>query len=357
MTLPQSIPNHKFWPTGNGTALLAIDTGVDPNENYNKHTHLRFPCHSHDGAVELGSTPGPTCAIYKVAANDTIRVTSWDTRRTGPLTYDVLPDLKLQNHEPLHAPRGAILGSPKGLQDQPTGSLSVGEEDLELLFSKVWPQWLRPPLETQLSHWRIHHVEHYYHYIPWEMSHDDLWRCVRGAPAIALRRFGAMLTNLQREICCRNAPLAAATYAFPLLSRFLRQKALEEFPDEVLRHAVSHLSDAELMGIAAKRPLSVFRCHRCMPGKQRAFALSVALKQERGYFFEQPVFSKELLLESLVEFPEQWLAGMGGDFEAVFTVWADRLGWIPDGHEMMEIHRGLDAAHQRDFMQVIARRI
>ncbi len=186
---------------------------------------------------------------------------------------------------------------------------------------------------------------------------DDLWRCVRATPSQALRRFGAKLSRTQREICCREAPRAAAAYALASLGTTARRRAIDDFPEDVLRNASLHLTATELIALATKCPPAVFKCYRCMPGIQRALALSVALNQRRGYFPDRVALSKGLLLESLVEFPAEWLVGAGGNFENVLSVWADRLGWILNGKEMMEIQQRLPSSYQVDFTKAIAQRI
>jgi len=351
-----SLPNHKSWSTNNGTALLAVETGVNPNLQ-NPHIHIRKPQSSFGAAVELGSTPGSTCAIFRVAPYETIQVTRWDSGTPRQESYDVLPDFTLRIHDQLEAGEETISGRIGQPRNHLSESLTVAEVDLESLFEREWPEWLQAILEAQLRHWRKHHLEHYFHYSPAEMSVDDLWRCVRSTPSQALRRFGAKLSRTQREICFREAPRAAAAYALASLGTTARRRAIEEYPEDVLRNASLHLTAAELIALATKCPSVVFKCYRCMPGKQRARALSVALNQRRGYFPDQVALPKERLLGSLTEFPTEWLVGAGGNFENVLSVWADRLGWILTGKEMMEIQQRLPSSYQVDFTKAIAQRI
>lgn len=348
-----TLPNHKFWPNRFGAALLAIDTGISPIEPSRPHLHMHFP-ESDCEILELGVTPGTTCTIFKVKPNEAISVTLWNSGIAHQFIFDVLHDLTLGIHDHRIASPSVIPRRHEKQENLRNETLTVDEKDVEILFSAEWPEWLQPTLEAQLRHWRIHHVEHFYHYSPWQMSRDDVWRCVKNFPSLALRRFGHILTDLQHEICCRKAPRAAAAYALNSLTPLARQRALREHPDEVLRHASYHLSDTELIELAQRRPLSVFQCCRCMPGKQGALALSVALTQGRGYFFDRVIISKEFLLKSLVEYPMEWRSGAGGSFKTIFTVWSHRLGIILSGLEMLEILCRIDSTHKSDFTKFVS---
>ncbi len=338
MTSISPLPNHKFWPSGQGSALLAIDTGFNPEENHDPHIHMRFPA-SPTGRVQLGSFPGPTCVILKVAAHETFSVISRYAGRMSRQSFEVLPGLKLQQSQNSHS-----------------ALLEIDEKDLEALFSTDWPEWLRPALEAQLRYWRIHHLEHYYRYTPWEMSGDDLWRCIKGTPSQALRRFGHLLTESQRRLCCKKDPRAAAAFSLETLCRVTRRRALDEYPEDVLRHAAHHLTDSELVHLGATKPLPVFRFYGCLLERQKALALSSALKQGRSTF-QRPALSREFLLGSLVEFPEQWLAGAGPELEDVLMVLNTQCGLITNWTELMEIHGRLEPDRQPTFVRVIVQRI
>jgi len=291
-----------------------------------------------------------------VAVHDIIGITLWESGRSRHESYEVLPDFTLRNHKYDDAFSCALERRPEQLQSSETGSLAIQERDLEMLFAQDEPEWLRLVLESQLRQWRLHNVEHYYHYTQWEMSHDDIMRCVKGAPAQALRRFLSLLTEGQKRMCCEIAPRAAAAYSFGSLDRNSRRNALENYPMEVLRNASVYLTEKELIDLATRSPASVFRCFRCMPERQRALVLSVALKRGRDYSSGKPSPGMGMLFDSLVDFPSEWLVG-GGSFEAIISVWENRLGWMPEGDVMMEILQRMDPSHRTEFGLVISRRI
>lgn len=312
-----------------------------------------FPC----DVFELGPTPGPTCVILKVSPHQTVHVTRWRSGKTHRESYEIQPDLTLHSRADDEAPSDKTREKYEQFQNHASEPLSVEEADLEFLFAQEWPEWLTPILTAQLRDWRQHHLEHYFHYTPWEMSRDDVWRCVKATPAQALRRFGHVLTRSQRDICCRNAPPAAAAYALETLDSFARRRALENYPEEVLRHASLQLADSELIALAARCPQSVFKSYRCMPPRQMALALSTALTRRRGNFHERLFPMEEFLQESLAKFPGEWLAGSGGTFDAILTSWAERIGKIPDGKQMIEIHEKLPPDYRAAFKNAIARHI
>ena len=312
-----------------------------------------FPC----VALKLGSTPGSTCVFRKVTLHETIRIERLSSGQSRQESFEIMSDFTLRSRADDATLPDKIREINVQIQNHSSEPLTVEEADLEFLFAQEWPEWLVPILTAQLRFWRQHHVEHFYHYTPWEMTRDDVWRCVQATPTQAIRRFWSLLSRSQREICCKNAPQAAAAYAFESLDSFTRRRALEDYPEEILRNASLHLTDAELIALATRRPLSVFKCYRCMPARQRALALSAALKQRRGYPSERLYLIDDFVMESLVEFPQEWLAGSGGSFDAILASCAERLGWIPDGAEMMGIHQRLDPAYQADFRKAFALRV
>lgn len=62
-------------------------------------------------------------------------------------------------------------------------------------------------------------------------------------------------------------------------------------------------------------------------------------------------------MDSITDYPEEWLNGAGGSFEAIFSLLALRLEWTPTGSEMLEMSRRLEPSYQPEFNRCIAGRI
>jgi hypothetical protein len=291
-----------------------------------------------------------------VVIHEIIRTTLWESGRPRIESYEVLPDFTLRNHKYDDAFSCALERQSEQSQNSDTGSLAIQERDLEMLFAQEEPEWLRLVLESQLRHWKLHNVEHFYHYTPWKMNYDDILRCAKAAPTQALRRFSSLLTAGQKRMCCEKAPRAAAAYAFESLDQISRRNAIENYPMEVLRNSSVYLSEKELIYLATKSPASIFRCCRCMPGQQKALVLSVALRSGRDYSSGKPSPGMDMLSDSLADFPSEWLIG-GGSFEAIISAWEDRLGWMPNGDKLMEMFHRIDSTYQLDFAKAVAKRI
>ena len=313
-----------------------------------------FPKVSGKVRYPLGLTPGPTCTIQRVKPSQIIDVLRWESGRKRHESFEVAPSFELHTQV---IPKSRYREGTGGHQHITSKPLTVEERDLEILFSSDWPEWLTQILVPQLRHWQIHNVEHYYHYSPWSPNEDDIWRCVKGAPYQAMRRYGNRLTPLQWEICCQKSPRGAAAFRLDKLAPYLRMQYLQRYPDEVLRHSAESLSAEEIIKIAKISPDSVLRYYRCMPEKQRALAVSATLTQTSRYFNRHGTLSRSVLLESLKEFPEEWLIGGGGDFGKILSALENVIGSINSGAETFSLHHKLGAASKEAFFRAVSERI
>lgn len=346
-------PEHRFLSTGNDTALLVLNTGLNPSDPQDPHYHIRFPQDFGDGPVSLGLTPGHTCTIQRVRVFEIIRVVRWDSGCACHESYEVLPGFELHRKV---APEPSYLKDSTGVRPCKT-TLKIEGIDLEILFFSKWPEWLTQILNSQLRHWRIHNVEHFFRFTPWPLSEDDIWHCVKGAPYQAMKRYGKRLSQNQWKICCHKSPRGAAAFALDRISPYLRMQSLQKYPDEVLRNASAHLTNEEIIKIAKVATDSVLRCHGCMPGKQKAVALSTIICQAPRHILRNGTLSRQTLLESLKEFPAEWHIGAGGDFGKVFTALEVYPGSIHWDTEIFGIHRQLDPILKAAFMRAVSERI
>lgn len=356
-TTAPPIPEYSSFRTGGNAALIAIDSGTNPYENPGKHAHIRFPQIRPSEVLKLGPAPGKTCSVFKVLSDDLIGVTQWHGRTECQKYYEVLADFSLRIHEPADKNYYRISNYPTRFQHPQGGNLAVKEEDLEFLFSTQWPSWLRPILDAQLSHWRTHHIEHYFHYTPRDLSQNDLWGCIKGAPFQAVRRFKKRLYRNQRSICFDRSPKARAVFAISSLAQETRAKALEEYPDQLIRYTMGDLTDPEVRKVSTLKPEAVFRhCHQ-MPDRQRALALCAALRISQSRIPEFQGSINRLLVVSLTDFPEVWFSEFDGEFHSALGTWDSVLGFKPTGTEMMSMLQKLDPRYKPSFVKAMTRRV
>ena len=338
-------------------ALIAIDTGTNPYGNPGKHAHIRFPQIRTGEVLKLGPAPGRSCSVFKVLPNDLMGVTQWNGRSECQKYYEVLGDFSIRAFEPEDKNLYRISNYPTRFQHPQGGNLAVKEEDLEFLFSTQWPSWLRPILDAQLDQWRTRHIEHYFHYTPRNLSQNDLWCCIRGAPFQAVRRFRKRLYGNQRSICFDRSPKARAVFAISSLAQETRAKALEEYPNQLIRYTMGDLTDPEVRKVSLINPEAVFHHCHLMPDRQRAVALSAALKTTKGLNPEFQGSINTLLMRTLTDFPEVWFSEFDGEFHSALGTWDSVLGFKPTGTDMMNMLQKLDTRYKPSFVKAMTQRV
>lgn len=348
------IPRYCIIPTRHGSALIAIDTGLNPNEYPNPHSQIRFPESRPGEGVTLGLIPGKTCSIYHVQPGDIINAGLWNGSTMTRHCYEVLSDYTIRSHDPANTTRTSGLRPPVTLRNLGGEMLTVEEEDLEFLFFTEWPQWLGQILDAQLGHWQVHHVERYFQYTPRKPNQTDIWRCIRASPYQAVRRYQKILYRDQEDVCLKNCPRAQATFSLSRLFLMTRPEAIRQYPEELIRYAAGGLTDSELIGISSRKPDIILRFFYDMPARQRTVALNAALGWRVDLSSPPEILIRRLLMNSIVDYPESWTSEFRGEFHPVFEIWRDEIGFIPSGAEIMQTLHRLDAPHKQALARAIA---
>lgn len=253
------LPSHTIIPIDAATLLLVVETRGRPNYDLGQHAYMRFPNLFPGEALILGVSPNTLCEVLKVRWNQAFRIVSWKDGTKTLVTCIVTSDLSVRLLNQDEKTNGTqSLETDLCLDDQLLNP-PINDEELMLLFSAQWPDWLQPSLTAQLRYWQLHNVDLYFRFSPWPVDRSDLWKCVKAAPQEALRKFAPLLDGRQKNICFEKAPDAAAEFAFDYLSTPLRRRAISLFPHKVVSRHAKILTEAEVGEMKSGHPGTVFR--------------------------------------------------------------------------------------------------
>ena len=362
----KTLPNHKIFRTNCETAMLAIESGPAPDPRMvPRISRLYRPPHggsfSDEGRV-FGHALGANCALLvKVTPGSLIKIVEWRPERgymtggfcqIGP-DYELIP-IESGKREISRAEIDSILGS---TPVDELGSLVLADSDLSLLFSGGQPPWLQEIVDAQLLHDRVHYVARFYQFTPWPVDSDDIWRCVKAAPYWALSRWKDRLTHYQLMRCIHKSPRGTVSFAIGHLPVAPRKAQLEQYAADALLHAADKLTDDELLRCAAKapRPALTPGCRRRLPPMLRATLLAEHYRLIRRGEMEEPLQDLQRdIIESLIEFPAEWLAAPHhGDFNRVMTGLADHLSIRPKGAVLIEMLNRMAPKYRQAFAEYL----
>lgn len=305
----------------------------------------------------LGPEPGPYCALIRAAAHDVILLTWIEAGRSHQQFYRVQEDLRVL---PLNADSDGKLDIDiPEIFSRTGGHLPIQDEELEHLFSSEWHEWLAPALEAQLRHWRKHHVENYFHHTPFPIDNQELWCCIKGAAFQAITRFRNRLDRKQVEICLAKSRKGRALFRRDRLFQPDRRLAVSDFAEDALRHASDHLTDEELTKCATLEPQAVFRFGENMSLRAYTIAILAALRTLKGSplgFNLQTRVSTKKLLDSVIEYPQEWHDKVAGGLPEVLNAW-ELLGVTVGNKELDEIHLKMPPEWWSLFVLGLASRI
>jgi len=344
-------PNHISWPTSSRTAFVAFEAGHSHNQQFGP----TIECHSRRSGTHLSSShgmilgpaPGPYCALIKVSAHDVVSLTCGKDGHTRRRFYFVRPDLQIVPLDPEEAADRIRAIPSQGRM--PGDDFEIHDEDLENLFSSDWPEWMRPILESQLLHWKKHHVENYFRHNPFPLDETELWFCVKGAAFQALTRFRSRLNPTQVRVCLKRSRKGATLFCPDRFRQLDRERNLMQFAEDALRYGAGWLTDDELSRCARQKPDVVLRHCGDIGGRPFIIALTAALAALKGEAFgpaRKSRICRQKLLESLIEHPAEWHARIAGGLSNVFHLWTDRLGIHPTADDLEQIRRRMDPGHR-----------
>ena len=361
----KSQTNHRVFRTGE-TAMLALESTPAPDSRMVPRIYRFYrPPHrgsTLEGGRVFGHALGTTCALLvKVTPGSLIQTVEWrpDSGHMAEgicqigTDYEVIP-IEAGKREFSRADIDTILRFSPANE---LGPLVLTDSDLTHLFSGGQPPWLQGIVDAQLLHDRVHNVARFYQFTPWPVNWDDIWRCVKAAPYWALARWKDRLTPYQLARCIRKSPRGAVSFATGHLPVALRKEYLEKYAADALLHAADKLTVDELLRCAAKapRPALTPGCRQRLPPPLRATLLAGHYHLIRRGEMNEPIHDLQRdILESVVEFPAEWLAvPHHGDFSRVMGGLADHLSIRPKGTVLIEMLSRMDPTYQKAFAEYL----
>ncbi len=191
------------------------------------------------------------------------------------------------------------------------------DEVLRSLFRQTHPAWLRKILERQLRHWKGNDPDSYYRFAPLTLIERDLKLLPGIAPFAALARFRNRLDERQLARCVGSSPKGAVIYATDEIPQRDREAYLVANAKEALQFAADRLTDIEL-GICSRiEMMTAYRLREQMTGHRRAIVLACTYQIiVRGR--QSLTDTHAELRQSLLAYPDQWLASDPGGFRSIF---------------------------------------
>ncbi len=361
-TLPR---NHKIFKIDDASAIIALESGPfpDPRTVPRIHIYVRSPFqrpYTSDGQVFGHNQARSFVLIIKVTPWSVIQVVEWlpEKGHVGEVVYQVGANFELLPVpvDGFHFTQRQAQGLLHSSVVPEAEDLRITESDTRLLFSNDQPPWLQEIIHSQLTHWRIHNVGLYFQHTFWNLNQEDLWHCVKAAPYWALARWQNRLKPYQIDLCVRTSPRGAISFATERLSRYHRQLYLEEFPVDALTHAAEKLTEDELVSCANKEPSAAlsYPCRRHLPTHLRATLmanlLATCYRERRSIRLTGPIDELERdLIDSIVDYPDEWLSTHNGSFIEVMDALATQLAVRPDGQALLEMGNRLHESYQGGF--------
>ncbi len=358
----KTIPsNHKVFRTDDGLAMIAFESGPFPNPKMIPRIHLysrsRFKWPNlNDGKVFGHGAGSSYVLLVKAPPLSIVHVVEWSPGkgRMEETFYHIGPCFEV-TPIPLNSNRFSITHIQYLLQSSPPAdpeNLLLMESDTKLLFGGGQPTWLQKVIDARLAYWRIHNLDLYFQHTHWRLSNQDIWDCVRGAPYWALARWKNLLKSYQVDICVRNSPLGALSFAPERLSLYLRNRYLDKYLVDAVTHASDKFTKDCLLGSATCEPDAKLSstCRRHLSPQLRASLLAIGYRKFRTARFARPKRDLQLeFLDSIIEFPAVWLAAHHDDFAEVMEGLATHLSIRPEGMALLDMIERMQPPHQKAF--------
>lgn len=305
------------------SALFAFQSGpilhskITPRIN---RFYQQEQCYSpKDCGSVIGYGVAPHCALMiKACEGDVVAIaqrtlggssTLWSFFRVGK-DFEVLA-LKTKNRKLSYKEINGILK----IDSRYSKPLIVESEDIEFLYSEKQPDWLESILESQLEHWHRNAPYNYYKYTRCQLSGKEIQRCVDHAPYVALTKWKSKLTEAQLQQAIRSSPSGAVRYAIDAIPVSLRAEYLRKNPSDALMSA-HKLTDDELTICATEDFRTAFKIRSQLPPRRKAILLANTYtnswdKQKNCHLDH----FREEVLESIKEFPWEWMTTHSSNFE------------------------------------------
>lgn len=366
MQIQQLFKNHAIFRTFGDAAMIAFEAGSISDRRMVPRIHRYYLPQDRPPAIDHGRVFGaglgiPCALLINATPGNLIQIVEWNPNRghMSERIYRIGPDFEVipVQSKGREISRGEIEVILDSSPADVAGDLELKDRDVRPLFSSSQPPWLQRIVDAQLNHWRTHNVGKFSGFTPWPVNEDDIRRCVKAAPYWALARWKDRLQPFQLNICIRNSPRGAISFAIERVPPCQRMRSLDKFPSDALMHAADKLTDAEVLRAADKEPASATSCacRRKLPPKLRATVLAGSYRKFRRGRIREPILElQEDFLNSIVEFPKEWLAGhQVGGFAAIMEGLALHLCIQPEGLILSEMHKRLALPYQHAFGEYI----
>jgi hypothetical protein len=360
---PHHMPAYFYWESGDATAVYAIESSAPYDGDHPPRISRRYRnenfLHEDVGRL-LGCGLGRThVALIKATAGDLITLFETIRGEIHPTTFRVNFDHTLEI-----IVEGPIIGEARILtllnHQQPhyQGRLRINEKDLEILFHRHCPDWLKEILNSQLAFWRIHHVEHYFHYCPLDISSKEIFRGVKGSPLWVLARFGRRLNSMQRTLCCKRTPFAPIFLPWGPMALGDRRWKLGLYPSEILKYAADRFDVDDLAFCAQLQPLVALEYRHYLDQKKQDAVLSgmasFFTRDELGLY---PMGWKKEIPASIARDPSLWVRTFDYDFSRLFSVMRTVLAIHQDGRLTQMLAECLEGKELEAFQHYLCSQV
>jgi len=205
--------------------------------------------------------------------------------------------------------------------------IHYNEHDLKKLLQGKHPRWLQEYVDGQLRRWRDHAPATFVRLAPQEWLAREVILVAIYDPYLALCDYRDSLTQNQLEFCLRRLSGDAARYLFGQIPRKLRSQHLKEHANYILENHLHQLSDAELRRCSWSDPLTAFKIRHSVAPRRSAIMLasSYTIAWIRNHRNPRETLRREIL-NSLLQYPDEWLKSNPKGFESIFKRLDSLLG-------------------------------
>lgn len=360
MNIP-SMPNYRVFRTGDETAMIAFESSRFPDTRMVPRIHRFYRSKDCGSACDSGRVFGEELAtncvlLVNVTPLCLVQIVEW-CPETGYMVgsfYRIGANFEV---EPIQSEKRELsrLEIEAHLFSSPVEEperLELEDADVRHLFSANQPSWLGKIVDAQLNHWTIHNVGLFYRYTSWPVTEEDIWRSLKATPYWTLVRWRDRLKPIQLDICIRNSPRGAVSFAIERLSKYQRDRYLEKYPADALTHSADQLTEQEVLRCAELEPRAAITlsCRRNLPPKLRAIVLAESYRKIRRGRINEPLPELQRdVLDSIIGYSEIWLAAHNGRFAEIMDGLAGYLSIQPDGPALIEMGTRLPTFNQKAF--------
>jgi hypothetical protein len=318
--------NHYAIPMEDGTALLIFESHCGDRSRIPDIVRFYKACYEFTpmdrGRLFVANSRRNCCLVIKAIRGDLVVIAEPRHQESGfdclflRIGEDFVPETIEHGRKPTYSEIHEVLSSKK---TKPSGSLSLTNYDLRLLFSAHVPSWLESILLEQLDSWKTQDLAAFVNFTPSAPEPGDLDRCVTAAPFTMLERWKDCLDDRLIERCIRHSSEGAVRYALDKIPDHLREDYLFENAAIALDLWPTKLSETDWATCALAFPKDAYALRMQLTTRNKAYILATVYDILWIYPTSNPsaVEGKEIM-ESIVEHPDVWLSLHESNFIRMF---------------------------------------